>query len=63
MMHHKSEIEKKLADIETKKKALENEKILLTKELYEERLEDISFEETWLLNWVKYEVMCCVNCN
>ena len=47
----KSEIEKKLADIETKKKALENEKILLTKELYEERLEDISFEESEVLDY------------
>ena len=47
----KSEIEKKLADIETKKKALENEKVLLTKELYEERLEDISFEESEVLDY------------
>ena len=47
----KSEIENKLADIETKKKALENEKILLTKELYEERLEDISFEESEVLDY------------
>ena len=47
----KSEIENKLADIETKKKALENEKVLLTKELYEERLEDISFEESEVLDY------------
>lgn len=47
----KSEIEKKLADIETKKKSLENEKVLLTKELYEERLEDISFEEAEVLDY------------
>ena len=47
----KSEIEKKLTDIETKKKALENEKVLLTKELYEERLEDISFEESEVLDY------------
>ncbi|GGI56593.1 OmpH family outer membrane protein [Winogradskyella haliclonae] len=47
----KSEIEKKLADIETKKKSLENEKVLLTKELYEERLEDISFEEAEILDY------------
>lgn len=47
----KSEIEKKLADVETKKKALENEKVLLTKELYEERLEDISFEEAEILDY------------
>jgi len=47
----KSEIEKKLANIETKKKSLENEKVLLTKELYEERLEDISFEEAEILDY------------
>ncbi|MBT8245014.1 MAG: OmpH family outer membrane protein [Winogradskyella sp.] len=47
----KSEIEKRLADIETKKKSLENEKVLLTKELYEERLEDISFEEAEVLDY------------
>ena len=47
----KSEIEKKLTDIETKKKALENEKVLLTKKLYEERLEDISFEESEVLDY------------
>ena len=47
----KSEIEKKLTDIETKKKALGNEKVLLTKELYEERLEDISFEESEVLDY------------
>ena len=47
----KSEIEKRLAEIETKKKSLENEKVLLTKELYEERLEDISFEEAEILDY------------
>jgi len=47
----KSEIEKKLADVETKKKSLENEKVLLTKELYEERLEDISYEEKEILDY------------
>lgn len=47
----KSEIEKRLATVETKKKALENEKVLLTKELYEERLEDISFEEAEVLDY------------
>lgn len=47
----KSEIEKSLAQIETKKKSLENEKILLTKELYEERLEDIVFEESEVLDY------------
>lgn len=47
----KSEVEKQMADIETKKKSLENEKVLLTKELYEERLEDISFEEAEVLDY------------
>lgn len=51
MTKWKSEIEKQLADIETKKKSLENEKILLTKELYEERLEDISYEEKEILDY------------
>lgn len=47
----KSEIEKRLVDVETKRKALENEKVLLTKELYEERLEDITFEEAEVLDY------------
>ncbi len=47
----KSEVEKKLADIESKKKALENEKVLLTKELYDERFEDLSFEEAEVLDY------------
>lgn len=47
----KSEIEQKLSVIEQKKKELENESVLLTKELYEERLEDISFEEAEILDY------------
>ena len=47
----KSEVEKRLAQIETQKKSLENEKVLLTKELYEERLEDIVFEESEILDY------------
>jgi len=47
----KTEIEKKLSTIEQKKKELENESVLLTKELYEERLEDISFEEVEILDY------------
>ena len=47
----KTEIEKKLSVIEQKKKELENESVLLTKELYEERMEDISFEEAEILDY------------
>ncbi|MBV7269439.1 OmpH family outer membrane protein [Winogradskyella sp. WHY3] len=47
----KTEIEKKLGVIEQKKKELENESVLLTKELYEERMEDISFEEAEILDY------------
>ncbi|BAO75088.1 OmpH family outer membrane protein [Winogradskyella sp. PG-2] len=47
----KSEVEQKLSVIEQKKKELENESVLLTKELYEERLEDISFEEAEILDY------------
>lgn len=47
----KSEIEKRLTEVETQKKSLENERVLLTKELYEERLEDIAFEESEILDY------------
>lgn len=47
----KSEIEQRLNTIDQKKKQLENESVLLTKELYEERLEDISYEETDVLDY------------
>ena len=47
----KQEIEAKLKVIEQKKKQLENESVLLTKELYEERFEDISFEEAEILDY------------
>lgn len=47
----KSEIDKKLNAIETKKQELEAERILLTKELYEERLEDIKIEENEVLDY------------
>ena len=47
----KSEIETKLNAIEQKKKDLNNESVLLTKELYEERLEDISFDEAEILDY------------
>lgn len=47
----KSEVDKRLGEIELKKKALDNEKVLLTKELYEERFEDISFEESEVIDY------------
>ncbi|MFK7781366.1 OmpH family outer membrane protein [Psychroserpens sp.] len=47
----KSEIEQRLNTIDQKKKQLENESVLLTKELYEERLEDISYEEADILDY------------
>ena len=47
----KSEIDKKLSAIATKKQELEAERILLTKELYEERLEDIQIEENEVLDY------------
>ena len=47
----KTEIEQRLTAIDSKKKQLNSESILLTKELYEERLEDISFEEAEILDY------------
>ena len=47
----KTEVEKRLAEIDLKKKELENEKILLTKELYEERFEDLSFDEAEVIDY------------
>ena len=47
----KSEIDEKLAQIEQKRKDLSNEKALLTKELIEEREEDIAFEEKEILDY------------
>ena len=47
----KSEIETKLNAIEQKKKELDNESVLLTKELYNERFEDITFEEAEVLDY------------
>ncbi len=51
VLQWKSDIEKQLSVIEQKKKELENESVLLTKELYEERMEDISFEEAEILDY------------
>lgn len=47
----KSEIETQLSGIEQKRKDLSNEKALLTKELIEEREEDITFEEKEILDY------------
>ena len=47
----KSEIEERLAQIEQKRKNLSNEKALLTKELIEEREEDINYEEKEILDY------------
>lgn len=51
VLQWKSEIEKRLNSIEQKKTELDNESVLLTKELYEERFEDISFEEAEILDY------------
>src|SRR5690606_18770637 len=47
----KTEIETQLNNIEQKRKDLSNEKALLTKELIEEREEDIAFEEKEILDY------------
>ncbi len=47
----KVEIEQRLSAIDMKKKQLNGERVLLTKELYEERLEDITFEEAEILDY------------
>ncbi|RCW94000.1 periplasmic chaperone for outer membrane proteins Skp [Winogradskyella arenosi] len=51
VLQWKSEIEKKLKAIQQKKNELDNESVLLTKELYDERFEDISFEEAEVLDY------------
>jgi len=47
----KSDIEQRLTTIESKKKQLNSERVLLTQQLYEERLEDIGFEEAEVLDY------------
>jgi len=47
----KNEIEKKLSEIDQMKKQLNSESVLLTKELIEERQEEISIEETEILDY------------
>jgi Skp family chaperone for outer membrane proteins len=51
VLQWKTEIEKRLNAIDQKKKELDNERVLLTKELYNERFEDISFEEAEVLDY------------
>ncbi|WP_237692837.1 OmpH family outer membrane protein [Mangrovimonas futianensis] len=51
VLQWKQEIETKLSEIEQKRKDLSNEKVLLTKELIEEREEDIAFEEKEILDY------------
>ncbi|MBU2929088.1 OmpH family outer membrane protein [Winogradskyella psychrotolerans] len=51
VLQWKTEIESKLNAIEQKKKELDNESVLLTKELYDERYEDITFEEAEVLDY------------
>ncbi|WP_434037021.1 OmpH family outer membrane protein [Formosa sp. 4Alg 33] len=46
----KADIDVKLKDVDQKRKDLSNEKALLTTELYEERKEDIDFEEKEILD-------------
>ena len=47
----KKEIETSLSKIKASRAQLENEKILLTPEIYEERLNDITFEEQEILDY------------
>jgi len=47
----KGEIDKKLGDVDEMKKQLDNERPLLTKELIEERNEEITFEEDQILDY------------
>jgi len=47
----KNEIQAKLATVAQKRKDLSNEKALLTKELIDEREEDITFEENEILDY------------
>ncbi len=47
----KNEIQSKLSEVAQKRQDLSNEKVLLTKELIEEREEDITFEEKEILDY------------
>ncbi|MEO5787418.1 OmpH family outer membrane protein [Gelidibacter sp.] len=47
----KTEVDQRLAALDQKKEQLNNERVLLTKELYDERYEDLSFEEKEILDY------------
>lgn len=47
----KSEVEQRMAELDQKKRQLNNERVLLTQELYDERLEDLTFEEKEILEY------------
>lgn len=51
VLQWKSDVEQRLSAVDQKKTQLNNERVLLTKELYEERLEDINFEEKEILDY------------
>ena len=51
VLQWKSEVDQRLATMDQKKSQLNNERVLLTKELYDERFEDISFEEKEILDY------------
>ncbi|MBT8267199.1 MAG: OmpH family outer membrane protein [Bacteroidia bacterium] len=51
VMKWKNEIEQRLTQIETKKEQLNNESVLLTKELIEERQEEIDIEQNEVLDY------------
>ena len=51
VLQWKSEVEQRLAALDQKKVQLNNERVLLTKELYDERYEDITFEEKEILEY------------
>ncbi len=51
VLQWKSEIEKRLGEVDQKKKQLNNESILLTRQLIEEREEEITIEENEILDY------------
>lgn len=51
VLQWKSDVEQRMAALDQQKTELNNERVLLTKELYEERFEDISFEEKEILDY------------
>ncbi|WP_027125716.1 OmpH family outer membrane protein [Gelidibacter mesophilus] len=51
VLQWKSDVEQRMAEMAQKKLQLNNERVLLTQELYEERFEDITFEEKEILDY------------